>query len=303
MQRIQKRTAKPTTRARRERKVLTPEEFTELVKKINKDSTNLNKLASVVYSLPKGKRIVIPSGDAFPQFPEGIQIGRTELKSLQSQHSSEIASLASYFKSGLTAKKKTGKTIKHKVFIGPELLTFFREGDFGPAYRDDGDEYISTDTPIVGELPLLQDQGFAYTSTLANLFYIYSDVHRLTRSNRYRADAFMTETLGGIFDRIIEERQTNQRLNKKNEVITFDPEDFDLTGFNSIIKYGRFVRPDEKSPVEGAQVLNDKQLAMYNDPGLVPELVAEGEITNVTKAARNTARALRREAEAAEAAQ
>ncbi|SPN78780.1 Hypothetical protein ZAZAV_2 [Cedratvirus Zaza IHUMI] len=301
MQRVQKKTAQPTTRARREKRVLTAEEFTDLVKKINKDSTNLNKLASVVYALPKGKRIVIPSGDAFAQFPEGIQIGRTELKSLQSQHSSEIASLAGYFKSGLTAKKKSGKTIKHKVFIGPELLSFFRNGDFGPAYRDDGDEFVSTDSPIIDELPLLRDQGFAYTSTLTNLFYIYSDVHRLTRSNRYRADEFMTETLGEIFNRIIEERQTNQRLNKKGEVITFDPEDFDLTGFNSIIKYGRFIRPDEKNPVEGAQVLTPEQLAMYNDPELVPELVAEGAVTDVTKAARNTARALRREAEAAAA--
>jgi hypothetical protein len=249
--------------------------------------------------LPKGKRIVIPSGDAFAQFPEGIQIGRTELKSLQSQHSSEIASLASYFKSGLTAKKKTGKTIKHKIFVGPQLLSFFRNGDFGPAYRDDGEEYVSTDTPIIEELALLREEGFAYGSTLTNLFYIYSDVHRLTRSNRYRADEFMRETLGEIFDRIIEERQTNQRLNKKNEVITFDPEDFDLTGFNSIIKYGRFVRPDEKNPVPGAQVLSDRQLEMYNDPGLVEELEAELAITNVTKAARNTARTQRRELEAA----
>ena len=302
MQRIQKKTAQPTTRARREKRVLTAEEFTELVKKINKDSSNLNKLASVVYSLPKGKRIVIPSGDAFAQFPEGIQIGRTELKSLQSQHSSEIASLAGYFKSGLTAKKKTGKTIKHKVFIGPDLLRFFREGDFGPAYRDDGDEYISTESPIIDELNLLRDQGFAYTSTLANLFYIYADVHRLTRSNRYRADEFMLETLGGIFDRIIEERQNNPRANKKGEIITFNPEDFDLTGFNSIIKYGRFVRPDEKEPVPGAQVLNEEQLALYNDPSVTAELEAEGAITSVTKAARNTARAERRQREA-EAAQ
>lgn len=303
MQRIQKKTAQPTTRARREKKVLTADEFTDLVKKINKDSTNLNKLASIVYALPKGKRIVIPTDGAFAQFPEGIQIGRTELKSLQSQHASEIASLAGYFKSGLTAKKKTGKTINHKVFIGPELLRFFREGDFGPSYKDDGEEYVSTDIPLVDELPLLREQGFAYTATLANLFYIYSDVHRLTRSNRYRADEFMTEALGGIFDRIIEERRLHPRLNKKGETITFEPEDFDLTGFNSIIKYGRFVRPDEKDPVEGATVLNDQQLALYNDPSLNAELAEERDITIVTKAARNTARAQRREADAAAAAQ
>lgn len=286
-------TEKPRTR--RVKNVLTAEEFSNEVKGIRDNYSSINTIAKVVYGLSRGEKIRIPPSNAFPSFPEGVVIGPTEVRSLQSQLSSSIAELSTNYKDAIPRRrvKKEGteeekkKFGMYRVMVGPELMEFIRKADFGSSYSMGDDGYQSNNRPLLEDLNLLREEGLAYASTIAELFYTYSYVHNLIEGNLYHADKLMMETLGPIFTRITNDRIANPKISKiTGRPVIFDPKSFNLTGFYSIIRFGRYIRPKDTSIPPGAKEMSEQQLEVYNDESLDEELQKEYLVAHITKKAR-----------------
>lgn len=287
---------KTAPRAKAKKPALEPTEFNELVDNLEKESDQLAKLSSQVYSLPKGEKFSLPPTPLFPRFREEIKVGRPELKGLFTQFRNSLDELKSYYKAAVTNKKKTGRTIANKIIMTPALIEFFRGTDLGPAWVKEGEEeepgsvrrvYTETTVPLLDSLPLLRDYGFAYQSTVSNLFFVYILQRGLTggkgKGNRYHADEYMLDALGPTFQIISENRLKTSAFNKKGQLKTFDPEDFGMTDFASIIKYNHFLRPEERDLIPGAPVMGPEELRLFKDEELIPRLLEENRISEATK--------------------
>lgn len=181
-----------------------------------------------------------------------------------------------------------GRGFKRPVFLGPELVDFFRHSNLGVAYlqnrigtglrevlNDNGEvetieepayEYVETDIPLRNIIrSVLEHPHIATSGNLTSLFFIYVDIH----------DDILIDTGRGLYIQADNNMKTRLRRilrTVKDAHPTFNEDSFRYPELQRIIKFG----------VIPADQLTPNQLQLMVDPLLKAQLLFEDKIFKAT---------------------
>ncbi len=217
MNRAQTPTA--TDRARSEFDVETTQ-FKDIIDNMRAQFANLVILNQEVAHLDKGTKIV---------YPDGRQLGRREMNTLNSQFQNSLKKLPRYYTEAKRKRRRTRATngrdqFRIPAYITGELLDFFKVADFGPAYTLDEQGNCQEQGDLRGYLQLFTDEGIIAGLLLTSLFSIYARHNRMQDPQQrsvYVATEDMRRYLAGTFDALTERDLNEPRSRKANKK---DPE-------------------------------------------------------------------------------
>lgn len=200
-------------------------EFERELRRLAKVHTDLLKLATRVYKLPKNKRLT---------FPDGTTLGRGDLKNMSSEFKKQLKALKKHYVAHGKKKRKRPKRERKPwsgfdkpVVVKDELKQFFVNGNFGSKVPGN---------PSSGRLQdgfLLAQDGVTTRAILTKLMTLYIDVNNIKYSiphpdptkasegkevKRYRADQAMRTYFANAFN-----------------VLKINPDQFEYKDFQRII--------------------------------------------------------------------
>ena len=253
---------------------LEPKEFGALLSDLAKQHTQILKLASEVYALPKGKKLL---------YPDGTQLGRKELKSLSSQHIRELKSLKKNYVAHGRRKPRTIRAgaprksaLNDPIVVTPAMQSFIQNANLG---------FINPDDPSSGSLAEVLtagSHGVTTRSILTLALDIYADVNGLKfdpeNRARLRADALMNQHLGQSFSQL-EAEPAKEKIDKKTGqtklMPKFNRNDFLFNRNSSIVR---------ANTVAGGDKLNAQQQARVAEVGGEQRLQQEQAVISETLA-------------------
>jgi len=190
-------------------------QFKAFVDELKTDAKNLVDLAKLVAVL--GPSESYPAVDANGR---QIYIGRKQLTTLRSQYISKLNSLNKIFTQATKKKKRASKP-----GVGPasllkedsELLNFFVNADFGPAYTIINGACVQNGE-LRDKLPLLLNEGVYGGRMLPILFSVYARYQNMQYPDRptvYSASQEMRQFLQGTFNDLTQENLRGKPRTKR----------------------------------------------------------------------------------------
>ena len=198
-------------------------QFGDLLEDMSGKLSNLFSITAEVAKLQKGERL---------KFPTGTEIGKREVRSLQSQFIRELKSLRKYF----AAAKKPKKNNRQRrpftgfgmpIYIDDSLREFFRHADLGPVLRPTAHdakgnptECDSDGTQLKEYLALILDSGITARGMLTPLFNIYVRVNHMPYTDGNRTYLKATPEMYQFFGRDFEELRSQDESEPRQETLT-----------------------------------------------------------------------------------
>ena len=253
-------------------------QFGEILEHLSTQLTRLFTLTGEVAKLQKGERL---------KFQSGQEIGKREVRSLQSQFVRELKSLRKYY----AAAKKPKKNNRQRrpftgfgmpIYIDKDLREFFRRADLGPALRPTAWDakgnptaYDQDSNHLKAYLALILENGITARGMLTPLFNIYVRVNRMpyTDGNRtyLKATPEMHEFFRKDFDRLRQQDEaqprqetvttklpTGEKKKEKVSIAPFDPNRFRYSDIMRILSFHWVpvdqLSEDQRAALEDAQV-------------------------------------------------
>lgn len=270
-------------------------QFAEIVEHLITQVQQLFSLTGEVAKLQKGDRL---------KFPNGQEIGKREVRSLQSQYIRELRSLRKYH----AAAKKPKKNNRQRrpftgfgmpIYIDEILGKFFDRSELGMALRPkafdakgDPTEYENTNQPIKNFLALILKNNITARGMLTPLFNIYVRVNHMpyTDGNRtfLKATPEMYEFFGKDFEKLRQQDEQNPRQEtvtvknpltgekekKKINIPPFNPERFRYSDIMRILSFHWIPTED----------LSDKQKQLLENAEVRERLTQEQHLVSDTNA-------------------
>ena len=269
-------------------------QFGELLDHLVTQLNHLFSLTTEVAKLQKGERL---------KFPTGQEIGKREVRSLQSQFAKEFKGLKKYF-AAAKKPKKNNRTRRPftgfgmPIYIDSSLREFFKRADLGPIMRPTSldakgnpVECDSDGTPLKEFLSLILDTGITARGMLTPLFNIYVRVNQMPYTDGNRTYLRATPEMREFFARDFEELRRKDEEEPRQETVTikkpngekekkkvpiapFDPARFRYSDIMRILSY-HWVPAEQLSPEE---------IALLSSPEVRERLVEEQHIVSDTNA-------------------
>ena len=198
-------------------------QFGELLDHLCNQLSHLFSLTSEVAKLQKGERL---------KFPTGQEIGKREVRSLQSQFVREFKGLRKYF-AAAKKPKKNNRTRRPftgfgmPIYVDSSLREFFKRADLGPIMRPTSldakgnpVECDSDGTPLKAFLSLILDTGITARGMLTPLFNIYVRVNQMPYTDGNRTYLRATPEMKEFFARDFEQLRRQDEAEPRQETVT-----------------------------------------------------------------------------------
>lgn len=179
--------------------------FKRLVEDLRTHFKNYNKISAMVHAAPKGQKV---------SFPNGAQIGRSELNAYASKFSEQLKDLSKYFNSSKKRRvhrnpeNNSGEQLRAMFYISDQLVSFLREANLGEGNPNelDGQANLSQlgrqeQSANSGRRPqeymsLILDNSMATSGILTSVLSLYTTVNQVqseTDGGRIKPDNLMTK--------------------------------------------------------------------------------------------------------------
>jgi len=179
--------------------------FKRQVEDLRTHFKNLMKVAATVYAAPKGQKVT---------YPNGMQIGRSELNAYASKYSEELKELSKYFNASKKRRvhrnpdNNSGDQLRAMFYITDQLVGFLREANLGEGNPNmlDGQPNLSQlarqEHPVGSDrrpqtyMSLIMDHNMATSGILTSVLSLYTTVNQvqsLANGGRIKPDALMME--------------------------------------------------------------------------------------------------------------
>ena len=260
---------------------LSPKEFGGLLKSLTKETSDLMKLASKVYSLGKGQKLVFPNGDT---------IGKRELKSLVSQHNKKVMALKKHYTAHGKKHRRTRRAGKQAGFSNNAILVtdnmkaFFSRANLGPV-----DPRNPSSGPLKDQLLVGRD-GITTRAIMTPVFSIYAHVNNMqqdpTNGQYLTATSDMDAHFQETYRRLEAAPQTYYKKkladgskveDRTRPIPKFRPDHFRYANVQQIVADNAF--PVRGTPAEKERpwltALSDQQVAILKDPVIEKRLKEE----------------------------
>lgn len=177
--------------------------FKRLVEDLRTHFKNLMKVASMVYAADKGHKVA---------FPNGVQLGRSELNAFNSKFSEELKDLSKYFNSSKKRRvhrnpdNNSGDQLRAMFYISDQLVNFLREANLGEGNPNEleGQANMSelgrqeqrqgSDRRPQAYMSLILDNNMATSGILTSVLSLYTTVNQVqsvTDGGRIKPDNLM----------------------------------------------------------------------------------------------------------------
>jgi hypothetical protein len=179
--------------------------FKRQVEDLRTHFKNIMKVAATVYAAPKGQKVT---------YPNGAQIGRSELNAYASKYSEELKELSKYFNASKKRRvhrnpdNNSGDQLRAMFYITDQLVGFLRKANLGEGNPNmlDGQpnpsELARQEHPVGSErrpqtyMNLIMENNMATSGILTSVLSLYTTVNQvqsLANGGRIKPDALMME--------------------------------------------------------------------------------------------------------------
>lgn len=288
-------------------------QFKDLTQQMAERFRLLMKLQAAVAVLEKGNKLHYSAGVKVGNqtfFPEGLDISKKEMRSLESLFVKDIKNLPKYFREAKKKKKTTrsgtNNGFSKPMFITEALRNFFGSTKLGPAYTEQTDaegnvSYVPLGRDLRDCLECFLTKNVTSSSLLTPLFSIYAIQNKMQYADeraflkatpemeRHFAKIFKalkeddTRKLAEVQAKIKERVDSGVVLSKEDaleeasELETAQKRMFDSTKF----RYSRFPSIVSHCRVNNEE-LSDEQKAFLADEEIINAVKAEQKIVSET---------------------
>jgi hypothetical protein len=177
--------------------------FKRLVEDMRTHFKNLMKVSAMVYASPKGQKV---------PFPNGVQIGRSELNAYASEYSGQLKDLSKYFNSSKKRRvhrnpdNNSGDQLRAMFYISDQLVNFLREANLGEGNPNELEgqanmselgrqqQPVNSDRRPQAYMSLILDSSMATSGILTSVLSLYTTVNQvqsLADGGRIKPDHLM----------------------------------------------------------------------------------------------------------------
>lgn len=177
--------------------------FKRQVEDLRTHFKNIMKVGAMVYASPKGQKVT---------YPNGMQVGRSELNAYASKFSEQLKDLSKYFNSSKKRRvhrnpdNNSGDQLRAMFYISDQLVNFLREANLGEGNPNvlDGQPNISelgrreqpmnSDRRPQAYMGLILDNSMATSGILTSVLSLYTTVNQvqsLADGGRIKPDSLM----------------------------------------------------------------------------------------------------------------